>query len=703
MANASMEPITPTPGDGGAPGGEALTTTDASSRQRSCSPWAFKLSTRAVNRCGEGGSGVSTPVLGTRFGRFPSAGAGPLRQAAARATYETAVLTAVRKQIDTFEEKVGSQIGRMQQQEHKLREAAVTRLEEKMHATEGQQPKVDRRIAELKGNFQGLSDEMQSQIRRVDLVDERLWEFRRQIDEDFRGKFSELNDQMQKAQSSSRVMFTSLEESQKKLNLQMHRIDLDSGDRLAVHEETREGLLNILGRLEALEERSSAQDAPPQPRIDDRPQRSETREEVENNSALLTLFDRRMGDMMEKVERVVQDSIDLHQSSKQHEVQLSSLRTHLETREEQMRKLTERVETSDTESRLDQFRRNLDDDRAEKVVSLEKIELMRRRIDDQELSFEGLRSRHDQLLHGALELTPMELSPAGTAEVLIDSLGLSLVGQRAVEHAENGSTMEDYVTRLSSAEARLATIDGNLSSMCELTDMAPRVGELVSQLTEIVPKVIEHESRMSDFDIKYKTQGESLSSCIVAHDLLKAQQTDLGKSCQALLLEKDAEEMLLEMSATLRGEMKAEMKRVTKNHIGTKDLQTELEPALSALRDDIGGIQNFVTQVTGAQAKKSVQVAEDLSEALSEARRELGSLRTEVGGLNELVDTLRGELERNRGAGGSSELPEGLVKALQQDEEIEREKQQTLLTRIDELCEHIAAVDSAVSMRAAKS
>jgi len=511
------------------------------------------------------------------------------------------------------------------------------------------------------------------------------------------------------------VSFISVEEAQKKLNLQMRRIELDSGDRLAVHEETRDGLMNILERVEALEERSCIPDVPNLLSTDDRPQRSETRQEVDNNAALMTMFERRMGDMSEKVERVVQDSIDLHQTSTQFKVQLSSLRTHLETREEQMRKLTERVESSDLDSRLEQLRRTFEDERGEKVGILEKIAVFSHRLDDQELSVEGLRSRHDQLV-SSQQMTPIELTPDVR---VVDSLGLGVGGRGT----ENGLNHEDYTTRLESAEARIAAINADLSALRESTDFGPRVGALVSQLTDIVPKVIQHEHKMNDFTKTCQNHEDSLSSMKESHALLQA-----------------------------------EMKQVSQTGTGGKAVEVDMQPALTSVRDEIAG----VAEVMRHQAHQSLQAAQDLAEARSEldwlrkgqektvtkeelatattfvktslqeiCRDEDSQLRSELlktitrsvgevrdsilenvgtlkqpqgGDVSELraqLESLRCEFERHRGDGSrnasNGELPEELVKALQQDEDIERETQQKLLTRIDELCDRIAAVDSAVA------
>lgn len=558
-------------GDIAAVAAELVDGVDAAARHRSNSPsgsWAFTVSTKAANRVrSNDGSGVSTPVLSHRYAgaagaRYPSSGANaPARQAAA----QSALLTAVRKQMDSLEDKVYGQISKMQLQERGLREAAFKTIEEKMHTTEGAQPRLDRRIAELTGNFKGLSDEMQSQIRRVDAMDERLWEWRKEMEEDFRQKFLDYEQRLTKVSSTSRVMHSSFEDTQKKHSLRLQRIELDAGDRLAAHEETREGLLMIHSRLEALEEDSALrldQDAAPE-LVDRRgsPKRSETREQVETNSELLSLFEKRMGDIGEKVARVLQDSSDLHQNSKQQEVQLSSLRTLFDAREEQFRKLVERVEREDIECRLEQFRRKIDEDSRDKVDVLEKLELMGNRLNDQERSYEGLQIRHEQLLQTSVrEIQTLDLGATPGAD-----LELSL-------ERGSGGGMEDCLLRLTTTESRLSALDTELASVREAAELGTRLGALVSQLQEIVPKVIEHEQKVND--------------------------------------------------------LRAELDTVARRGVGKEDFSVVLEQSLDSVRGEMNGL----AEVLRTQAGQSVQFASDLA-SMGE---ELAAQRTDCDGESSL-------------------------------------------------------------------
>ncbi|CAE8625903.1 unnamed protein product, partial [Polarella glacialis] len=158
---------------------------------------------------------------------------------------ESAILVAVRKQLEAMEEKFTAQINKVQQQSDRLRDAAFSRVDSKMSSMEALQPKLDRRLAELSGNYKGLSDEMQSQIRRIDQMDSRLWEWRHSFEEEIRAKFSELEQNHQQASSAVRLANATSEDSTKRVSRRLQRLEGLEQDRLVSSEDTTQSLLNL--------------------------------------------------------------------------------------------------------------------------------------------------------------------------------------------------------------------------------------------------------------------------------------------------------------------------------------------------------------------------------------------------------------------------------------------------------------------------
>ncbi|CAK0885568.1 unnamed protein product, partial [Prorocentrum cordatum] len=91
-------------------------------------------------------AGNSSALLPAGLGISPAA-------TKSKAAHESAILSAVKQQMDALEDRLCSQIVRAQQQGDRVRDAAFSRVESKVATTEAAQPRVDRRLAELNGNY----------------------------------------------------------------------------------------------------------------------------------------------------------------------------------------------------------------------------------------------------------------------------------------------------------------------------------------------------------------------------------------------------------------------------------------------------------------------------------------------------------------------------------------------------------------------
>jgi len=96
---------------------------------------------------------------------------GAWQSASARAKDDS--MMSVQRWIGAFEEKVSSQISsiRNQQNADRFPMAAAARLEERVRTAERSLLKVEQSLAHLSGTSKALSEEMQTQIRRVDRMD----------------------------------------------------------------------------------------------------------------------------------------------------------------------------------------------------------------------------------------------------------------------------------------------------------------------------------------------------------------------------------------------------------------------------------------------------------------------------------------------------------------------------------------------------
>eukprot|EP00930_Biecheleria_cincta_P059361 TRINITY_DN450_c0_g2_i1.p1 TRINITY_DN450_c0_g2~~TRINITY_DN450_c0_g2_i1.p1 ORF type:complete len:1592 (-),score=450.31 TRINITY_DN450_c0_g2_i1:86-4759(-) len=568
---------------------EPVTAGTTAFRPRSASPWRFQMNAKALGRLrpeasagGGGGSGAVTPTLAGRAASGTRTAS--VVQAAARASYESALLSAVRRQIEAFEEKVGSQIERIHTQTERAREAQICRLEEKVTAAEGQQPKLDRRLAELGGNFKGLSDEMQSQIRRVDLMDDRLWEWRHQMEEELRCKYGEFEQNVQKVASSFRVMQSSIEDGQKRQQQRIQRLEEGVASRTTSQEEIHEGFANVCARLEALEIRFeeesqflantsalAAADVPPHPAKLQNDELAVARclNDGLVSTSLYDLLSKRLEDLSGKVDSSLQDAHDMHAGMALQEEQLRTLRTMFEAREEHIRALAERVDRGDWAANLKQIREALHEDGKQRQLQAETSQVLSKKMEYLEQAHEQLLSSHDQLAARLSQDVPM---------------------------SELEERVEGMMALMQASEARLDAVEALPLSRGAVTDSgqesAAHVAQLVQQLKEIVPKVIDHDRSIRQ----------------LASDVAAAANKEEQKELQDATFE------------ALRAELKE-----LRNLLDEKGLhwQKQLAGTTQVLTDRLQKLSEVA--IEAAAQEETPASALDLDRGLSDLRKEMNS------------------------------------------------------------------------------
>jgi len=154
-------------------------------------------------------------------------------------------LTSVKQSLDAQKEHLQNELSKMQKQHKILHESTLNRYDERQRLLDGRHTKLDRRQAELTGTLQGLSEELQGQVRRVDLMEERMRVWRQQVEEEVRNVLSESSHQFQKAAADVRVAKVALEDSHKKHDLRIQRLEADTTG--------AESLLSLHQRVENME------------------------------------------------------------------------------------------------------------------------------------------------------------------------------------------------------------------------------------------------------------------------------------------------------------------------------------------------------------------------------------------------------------------------------------------------------------------
>uniref|UniRef100_A0A7S4Q3R9 Uncharacterized protein n=1 Tax=Alexandrium monilatum TaxID=311494 RepID=A0A7S4Q3R9_9DINO len=478
-------------------GGPAGSKHEAASQQPAAPRW---------NSLGSGASAGSLLQQDERASsqmRLHTARAG----SSARMTGDGALLGMVRRQLDAFEERVLGQLAgaREQQQSGRLREVALARLETKVAAAESAQPKLDRRIAELMGNFKGLSDELQAQIRRTDQADERFCNWRRQLEEELRQRFQDVEQRVQQASSGTRVLDASTQESHKRLAQRLARIEAGVGERPSLHDEVQAGLNSVHERLAALEENGLSCQASVQEAIS----RSHALGAAAPRASeeALTFLEQRLAVLADRVEGVLQDAHEVHARVAAQEQQHKALRTLVEAREQHMREWDGKLGVMS---------------QGEHVSDSQPI-----------LSARG---------------GPVA-EAAGSLQALNDC-------QDRLQQALN-----DCQDRLQQAESRMAVLEVELEGARADSGLAPQVAALVTQLREVLPRVMQHGHAIAELRASERpgegASSEELSKIVEqlnSHSLLLSEQAEKGQLAiaEASAAKRDLER-LTELSDGVRG------------------------------------------------------------------------------------------------------------------------------------------------------
>lgn len=483
--------------------GSALETVVAMRRGRPASPRLFSGSGPLVAR---------GPVSGTqsRAGSTPGTARHATGMTAVKTVQDSAILNAVRRQMEALEDKLSGQINRVQQQSDRLQNAALTRVDQKMVTMEALQPKLDRRIAELSGNYKGLSDEMQAQIRRLDQMDSRLWEWRHQLEEEVRNKFVEIEQCYQRVSSSVRVTTASNEDALKRHNQRVVHLEGLLEERLQAGEEIHHGISSLHERLEQVEN-FRMQELALFPDPSSRALAVPDSTALSVDSASLMTVETRLSDACSKISTLQEESHDLYTRMEAQEVLMKSLQTRVENKEEHYRWLNDRVERCDWESRFKEIQAHMTDIQTHRTQQGEDIELLRKRLESSDQATEEC---VDHLRKIYVERTFLSAEASVRQDIIeTDAQAGSVLAQQGEALSLD---MKDCVTRIIDLEARAESQNAELQAMRTDVALAPRVAALVEQLKDVAPKVIEQEhcvrdllEKVGSLDVEYKMNKTS--------------------------------------------------------------------------------------------------------------------------------------------------------------------------------------------------
>mmetsp|Transcript_34793 Transcript_34793/g.68688 ORF Transcript_34793/g.68688 Transcript_34793/m.68688 type:complete len:773 (+) Transcript_34793:38-2356(+) len=263
----------------------------------------------------------------------------------AKQVQESAVVVAVRRALEGMEDKVMKHIAkemtRVQVHGDRMREAAVSRVDAKLGTLEALQQKLDRRLAEIGGSTKGLSDEMQSQIRRIDQMDASLFAWRQQLEEELHVKFSGIEQQAVQLATSIRVSKSGNDDAFRRFISRVVKLEEMMEERSAHSVDLSHSVMNLHGRLLQCEEGE--------------PKSREM--QVSHGSDLgdqyvVELVEKQRADGLVQLSNLQHENNELRSRIEMQEESHKHLRTLWEAKEEQFKSLRNMFERDNWEGRL---------------------------------------------------------------------------------------------------------------------------------------------------------------------------------------------------------------------------------------------------------------------------------------------------------------------------------------------------------------
>jgi len=389
----------------------------------------------------------------------------------ARQNQDKEMFSAVRRQMDILEERLAGQISRVQQQSERSRDASVKSLDNKLANLEMFQPNINRKLAELSGNCKGLSEEMQSQIRRVDQMDARLWEWRHKMDEEIRIKFTELESAHQQVSSLVRVTGASNDDVLNRFNQRLSRLESLLEEKDVVHDDLSHSVMDMHSRLLHIEHETTT------------PRGSLLIPETQNQGSVTdndTHFKSTVDNLCHKTATVQVEVHNLHTRVEENEERHRLLRAAFDSKDDQYRSLSDRIERENWLGHLRDLSSRLDDATKGFGTHRDTVQILQKKLDRQEEALTDIGNQLRRLQGRGSIANP---SSQEWQSMQPDS------GDAAHHHPAHPEA-GDCVGRLANVESHVGALELRIEAMRSDVELAPRVAKLVETLKDVSPRVV---------------------------------------------------------------------------------------------------------------------------------------------------------------------------------------------------------------------
>merc|ERR1719210_2508902 len=227
---------------------------------------------------------------------------------------------------------------------------------------------------------------MHSQIRGIEAVDTRMWEWRERLSEEIRERLSEMERAYQTIASSVRVSKATNEDEHKKVQRRLNKLEGLIDERIAQGDEMSQTLMNFHARVELVEDihntiltKSAMNGSPTKASID-------TGESI----ALFNALEAQLGSSVQKVEDLRQESQEIRMQMAMLEERYNFLRTVHEAKEDMCRCFADRLERENWDGRFKELQNRVNEINKDKIQHAEKLEIHQKIFEGHEQAQEDL-------------------------------------------------------------------------------------------------------------------------------------------------------------------------------------------------------------------------------------------------------------------------------------------------------------------------
>lgn len=395
-----------------------------------------------------------------------------------------------RRECQVLDERIGSQFRRVEDRmEMQLRHSQKLQdvLYKKLAEAEVGQSRLERRVFELVGTVNGLSDETQQQVRRAESMDARFLGFRHDLEEQFLQQFGDLQAEVRIMSSRFCAQMATAEQQQQQMWQQNHFDDLET-DRHKHGAKLSGAILELRGRMAAMaetEESSIVDQVHHEAAHVHGPEADGLHEKWQHLEKQLTEIGWRL-------EQAVSDLHDKTSCLAEHEERLKGVQAKLDS-QDHFANFDERFR-HDWEGRINRMQKVAQAAADGHGEHKEQLVLMRQQADEiQERHVEheaSIKSIYD--LYGSLSLDAAESPPAN--DVVSSAVKLASAMDRLAELDDRVGQLR---TELKSTSARVS----------EIEDRAPHANAFDAKLATLT----EHAQTLSDVQSAVAQQLKALN------------------------------------------------------------------------------------------------------------------------------------------------------------------------------------------------